>query len=96
MQGLKDTFNVIREAVKGWKTYGVSALAILTGVITYIHSSQSLSTALTGVPGLLVYLGTLGSTIHAAIARIETIVNKYDTLLPPSIQKDVTSIEKKI
>jgi hypothetical protein len=60
--------------LSGYKTYIVSAIAVLTGVLGWINGQnghEALSTALTSAPGLLVFLGSASASLRAAVAKVE-------------------------
>lgn len=58
-------------ALKGRKTYGVSALMLATSAEKYLTGSHDLSQYLTTVQGLFGAVGALGITGRAALAKIE-------------------------
>jgi hypothetical protein len=60
--------------LQGKKTYIGAAVAIATGVSAYLKGNESFTTALTSIPGVMVYLGGLASTLRAAFAKIEAVL----------------------
>jgi hypothetical protein len=82
--------------LKGYKTYIVSAVAALTGIIGYFHGTQSFSTALTSAPGLLVFLGGLATTLRAGIKKVELAINDLIAKLPKSVQAKVNPVVTKV
>jgi hypothetical protein len=82
--------------LKGYKTYLASAVAVVTGLSAYLHGASSLSTALTSVPGLLVYLGAIAAALRAGVAKahaevqaVEAAVARIEDKLPAPVKKVV-------
>ena len=67
--------------LKGKKTYLVSIISALTGLLAYLNGHESLSTALTNIPGLMVYVGGLAASLRAAAKKVEV---KLDGLNNPT------------
>lgn len=76
--------------LSGYKTYLASAISILTGVLAYANGKESLSTALTSVPGLMAYLGLIAASMRKGIkterATIESDIARVEAKLPSSVQ----------
>lgn len=74
--------------LSGFKTYLVSAATIVTAVIAYLDGSQKFSTAITSVPGALLFLGTGLAALRSALAKIEA-------KLPASVDNAINAVVKK-
>ena len=83
-------------ALKGYKTYIVSAVAVVTGVFGYFHGTETFSKALASAPGLLVYLGLLATTLRAAFKKVELVLNDFVAKLPKSVQAKVNPVVTKV
>lgn len=60
--------------LQGKKTYVVALVSVVTGVSAYLKGKESLTTALTNVPGLMVYAGGLVASLRAGLARLQADV----------------------
>lgn len=78
--------------LSGFKTYLVAAVTVLTAVLAYLNGKESLSTALTSVPGALLYLGAGLAALRSAVAKVEA---KVDAVLPAPVAADVAKVVKK-
>ena len=75
--------------LSGVKTYLVAAASVITAVVAYLDGSQKFSTAITSVPGALLFLGTGLAALRSALAKIEA-------KLPASVDAEINKVAKTV
>ena len=61
--------------LSGKKTYIVAILSVISGVASWASNKESFSTAVTNVPGLLIFLGGVSAAVRAAVAKVEAALS---------------------
>lgn len=81
--------------LSGLKTYLIAALSAVTAVLAYLNGKESLSTALTSVPGALLYLGAGLAALRAAVAKLEVSAARIEAKFPAAITGTVDPVVSK-
>jgi hypothetical protein len=57
--------------LSGYKTYITSFVTAVTAIAAYLDGDQKFSTAITSVPGALLFLSATAASLRAALGKIE-------------------------